>query len=164
VINATTGRAIAKLAETLGLTVKMRGESTEVLLVTDLGHGRVNCALAAQTLAGEWIAARYSKDRGEWQSRQGSAGAYFRQRNRCRVPPLGSSATIETAAILDSTRRQQRRCRLTGIPARCPGPEGSRQGWPLIGHPSDFACPPSGRGRRRTRACPSPEVFEMPGS
>jgi hypothetical protein len=40
VINATTGRAIAKLAEAHGLTVKMHGESTEVLLVTDLGHGR----------------------------------------------------------------------------------------------------------------------------
>ena len=75
VINATTGRAIAKLAETYGLTVKMRGESTEVLLVTDLGHGRVNCAFAAQTWAGEWIAARYHKDRGEWQLRQSSAGS-----------------------------------------------------------------------------------------
>jgi hypothetical protein len=75
VINATTGRAIAKLAETLGLTVKMRGESTEVLLATDLRHRRVNWAFAAQTLAGECIAARYRTDRNQWQSRRGSAGS-----------------------------------------------------------------------------------------
>jgi hypothetical protein len=65
VINATTGWVIAKLADAHGLTVKMRVESTEELLVTDLGHGRVNCVIAAQTLAGGWIAARYRKDRGE---------------------------------------------------------------------------------------------------
>jgi hypothetical protein len=74
-MDAATRRAMTKLAEAHGLTVKVRGNDSEVLLVTDLGHARVNRAYAACTAKGEWIAARYRTDRNEWQSRRGSAGS-----------------------------------------------------------------------------------------